>query len=335
MLSIILASMVLALGIALWLCWRRERKARQILEEIADALPGGVVLWDADERLLQCNQAYLDTYPLCADILKPGIRFEDFLRTGIRRGQLPQSVGREEEFAQEVLAARRKDHVFERMLPNGRWLLVQEQRTRSGGIVAIRSDITALKRALAEAAEAHDIAQHMAHHDVLTRLPNRALFQARIDDAIAAYEAGGPSFGILCLDLDGFKAVNDHHGHAGGDELLTIVAARIRAASAEGDVVARIGGDEFMILVVAPDPKAAASALARRVIAPMGAPFMLTTGKAGIGVSVGAAVHDGTCGRDELVNRADTALYAAKRAGRGVYRIAPDANATITKLRVA
>lgn len=164
--------------------------------------------------------------------------------------------------------------------------------------------------------------RHLAHHDALTGLPNRTLLAERLEQALARARRAGGKVAVLCLDLDRFKEVNDCHGHAAGDALLKRVAAALGQGLRETDTVARVGGDEFVILqawAVLPDD---AARLAERLIA-------LVTGccegsEAGkdLGVSIGIAFFpdDGPNG-ETLLKRADTALYRAKAAGRGTYRI--------------
>lgn len=302
----------------------RARSTRLLLTEVIEALPGGFVMWDRRGRLLECNQAFRDTYPMCSGVLVPGTPFEAVIRYGVGRGQFPQALGREDEFVREMVAAhRRGGQTAERLLPGGRWILIHEERTRSGNVVAIRSDITAFKRALAEAAEARDVVRHMAHHDALTGLPNRVLFRERLDAALDAWSAGGPPPAVLYMDLDRFKEVNDRHGHGTGDELLAAVAARLRAEVRTSDTVARLGGDEFAVVLAGGDPATEAGVVASRIIASVSEPFRLATGFVTVGMSVGAALPAAGSDARDVVARADEALYDAKRAGRGVYRCSP------------
>jgi diguanylate cyclase (GGDEF)-like protein len=162
----------------------------------------------------------------------------------------------------------------------------------------------------------------LAFHDALTGLPNRKFLR----DQLAEVCAGGngvakPVFAILCLDLDGFKAVNDTFGHPAGDQLLVVVADRLRLEVRAADTVARIGGDEFVILLLGADEREAAR-ISERIIDVISQP--ITTGfpaPVTIGVTIGSvqAPADGILG-ETLLSRADQALYAAKRAGRGIHR---------------
>ncbi len=155
---------------------------------------------------------------------------------------------------------------------------------------------------------------HLAHHDALTGLPNRAFFREAVDRAIG--RPGG--FAVLCLDLDGFKAVNDRHGHPAGDSLLVSVAQRMRALLPTGDVLARFGGDEFMVL---DDGARDVEALADRLVAAINAPLDIDGERVTVGACVGIAFApaDGNT-VDDLLRNADAALYCAKAEGRGTCR---------------
>jgi diguanylate cyclase (GGDEF)-like protein len=157
----------------------------------------------------------------------------------------------------------------------------------------------------------------MAHHDPLTKLPNRALFHDRIEQALARLDRGH-GFAVLCLDLDRFKIVNDTLGHPIGDGLLRAVAERLQACVREGDSVARLGGDEFAIIVLDNDDPTAVDALAARIIESIAAPYQIEGHQISIGTSIGMALApiDGTAPY-ELLKKADTALYGAKANGRG------------------
>ena len=160
----------------------------------------------------------------------------------------------------------------------------------------------------------------LALTDALTALPNRIALQERLR-VMCANLGRGEAFAVLSMDLDGFKQVNDSHGHPVGDRLLRNVAERLKNTFRDGDMVSRVGGDEFVILL--PNTtEIEASSLARRASERISAPFELGTGAlAHIGVSIGGAFAplDGT-DADDLLNRSDLALYEAKRHGKGRYR---------------
>jgi diguanylate cyclase (GGDEF)-like protein len=161
--------------------------------------------------------------------------------------------------------------------------------------------------------------EHMAHHDPLTGLPNRAYLNKTLGNAIATLASGG-QFNLMLFDLDRFKEVNDTHGHAIGDALLTAVGDRVVLLLGPEDVAVRLGGDEFAIIQrVARDPIKEGEKLAQRIVETMGTPFIIHELELTIGASVGAAnaPRDGDDPHD-LMKKADVALYAAKKAGRGV-----------------
>jgi diguanylate cyclase (GGDEF)-like protein len=163
--------------------------------------------------------------------------------------------------------------------------------------------------------------RHLAHHDSLTGLANRVLLQERMDSALALAEQGICPVAVLCLDLDRFKAINDTLGHHAGDLLLRQVAGRLKQTTRAVDAVARIGGDEFVILQVGVCDPATISALALRVIETISDPFDLDGHLASVSTSVGIAVYpqDG-CKATELMRAADAALYRAKKESGNTFR---------------
>jgi diguanylate cyclase len=170
--------------------------------------------------------------------------------------------------------------------------------------------------------------RQMAHHDLLTGLPNRALNQKLFAELLAGANpqpaSSSSKLTVFCLDLDGFKAVNDGFGHATGDAVLVAVAKRLRASVREIDAVCRLGGDEFVILLPHVTDDEAAS-IARRIIDEVSAPFdFAPTARIGVSIGLAAAPRDGTTA-DELLIAADRAMYEAKRRGKGGFVVhAPD-----------
>ncbi|WP_448626510.1 diguanylate cyclase domain-containing protein [Geodermatophilus sp. URMC 64] len=159
--------------------------------------------------------------------------------------------------------------------------------------------------------------RHQATHDALTGLPNRVLFLDRLADALGA-PGDGEQLAVLFCDLDRFKEVNDTLGHAAGDELLRQVSARLLAAVRPGDTVGRLSGDEFAIVLRGLTSPAGADSLARRVLHCFDEPFRLEGRDVRIGTSVGVAVHrDGDGGPEQLLRRADAAMYEDKHRDRG------------------
>jgi diguanylate cyclase (GGDEF)-like protein len=159
----------------------------------------------------------------------------------------------------------------------------------------------------------------LALHDALTGLANRAALYARLETALDAARVHGRPVGLLMVDLDGFKAVNDRLGHEAGDRLLVAVAERLVRAARFNDLVARLGGDEFVLMVEALEAKSQAQQLADAVLSAIASPFALGGEVAQIGASIGIATGSDGDG-DALLRRADRAMYAAKAAGRGSIR---------------
>jgi len=164
-----------------------------------------------------------------------------------------------------------------------------------------------------------------ARYDALTGLANRREFESRLTDALAQARAQATTVALLFLDLDHLKQTNDAHGHAGGDELLRVFAQRLQACVPPDALVARIGGDEFVVLLAEPDAVtavASAEAMAAAICAAMAAPLFIGDRSLALGTSIGIAVAkpDRGRGRDQLMSAADRALYAAKAAGRNTWR---------------
>jgi diguanylate cyclase (GGDEF)-like protein/PAS domain S-box-containing protein len=160
-----------------------------------------------------------------------------------------------------------------------------------------------------------------AFHDGLTGLANRALFRDRLDHALARRPLSREPLALLLVDLDGFKQINDNFGHDVGDQLLLQVAARFEDVTRPGDTVARFGGDEFAVLVEGGEQFAVG--LAERLLERLSQPATVADRTLAFGASIGIVVEpgEGEAGREELIRRADIAMYAAKKAGRGRYEV--------------
>lgn len=181
---------------------------------------------------------------------------------------------------------------------------------RLSGYVALMSDITARKRQEEEI-------WLRANFDALTGLPNRTLLSDRIDQALTQKRHDDRHVGVLFVDLDRFKPVNDQWGHAVGDELLRLVARRLSGAVRAEDTVARVGGDEFVIFLPSIADEGDAIAVANKVLDLLNEPFTLTEGEALISGCVGVAIgRAGGVSADNLIRRADAAMYRGKTSGR-------------------
>ena len=185
--------------------------------------------------------------------------------------------------------------------------------------------VTGLVQDITEEFEANERIEQLAHFDTLTGLPNRFLFRRRAEDAIAQIRHGEPPIALLFLDLDRFKDVNDTQGHEAGDRLLQAIAGRLRACVRGSDLVGRLGGDEFLVLLRDVERPEDAAVVARKIIAAIAEPVTLAHGDAKIGCSIGIALHGpGNADLEALLRAADTAMYAAKDAGRNTFEFYDD-----------
>lgn len=210
----------------------------------------------------------------------------------------------------------------------GYWVWVLDrgrivQRDRSGNpsrLCGTLQDISNSKRA-------HIQLEHLAHYDQLTQLANRALFYDRLNHALASAKRYPTRFAVMFLDLDGFKAVNDQYGHHIGDALLAEAAHRLQTAIRESDTCARMGGDEFALLIYHLDQANSASIVAEHILKSLSGPYELEGHKlTGISCSLGIALypdHDSSSG-NSLVQLADNAMYQAKHSGKNRFAFAGD-----------
>ena len=198
------------------------------------------------------------------------------------------------------------------------WLTLSTLRDAQGRLshfLVVLSDIARLS-------ERHSHLEHMAHHDVLTGLPNRMLLLSRLDGALARSRRMKHLGAVLFLDLDLFKEINDGHGHPAGDEVLREVARRLNQRIRESDLAARYGGDEFVVLLEELDSPESAGDVARTIIDLLQGPIVLQSGiSCRVATSIGIAIFQGdSLGPEELIRRADEAMFDAKRHGRATFR---------------
>jgi diguanylate cyclase (GGDEF)-like protein/PAS domain S-box-containing protein len=185
------------------------------------------------------------------------------------------------------------------------------------GFYSLTLDISALKRAEREL-------EQLARFDALTGLANRRHFEESLNDAVARAQRNGTPIAVLLLDVDRFKQINDTHGHAAGDEVLKAVAARLRDCVYDVDLPARLGGDEFVVLVEYSPSIETGEMVARRITECMREPIALPGTDLAVGISIGVGVHFPVRTAGRVLELADQALYAAKDAGRGTWRVRTD-----------
>jgi diguanylate cyclase (GGDEF)-like protein len=285
-------------------------------EAIVDSLSQGFLLFDAQDRVIIRNSHYLRLYPALRDIAVPGATYEEVVKGEIAsRAHTPSdTVEHSLELRDRLAQHTRPQNMFERQLDEMRWILVNEQRTGDGGTVILYTDISELKNREQQI-------QHLAYHDGLTGLPNRALFNQRIERALALARRQGTAVAVLCIDVDHFKSVNDSLGHAAGDMVLKSIGDRVRECLPESGTVARLGGDEFGIVLTDSDAPERATQLAWSLLSAVSQPVDFNGHQVVSGISIGIATS-ATDGEqtDTLLKNADLALYRAKADGRGTFR---------------
>jgi diguanylate cyclase (GGDEF)-like protein len=182
--------------------------------------------------------------------------------------------------------------------------------------LAIAFLIQRLRKTYTELVVSEAQAKHLAFHDTLTGLPNRAFLNDRLEEALGDVRSGRSQLALMFLDLDRFKQVNDTLGHAAGDALICDLTAHLKATLKPGDVLARMGGDEFAIVVRDIKGRLEVEALCREILTVVARPFDILGGQAVVGISIGVAVAPAAgVDRFELARKADIALYQAKRSG--------------------
>jgi diguanylate cyclase (GGDEF)-like protein len=294
-------------------------RARRQLDDALEGMADAFALYDAQGRLVLCNARYPEFLPRVADRLVPGVRYEDLVREGVRRGLYPGVASAQAEtWIAEQVAAHRAGTASEVQLADGRWLHAIARPTADGGTVDVRRDITARK--LLEAS-----VEHMAMHDALTDLPNRAMFYRELERALARADREPCRIAVILVDLDRFKDVNDTFGHAVGDQLLVEVGNRLVDCVRTEDLVARLGGDEFAVVAVSREATDRFAALARRIVGRLSERVRIGDMEIESGASLGMTVFPDDPGSlDELMVHADHALYAAKQRGRGTWTLFAD-----------
>jgi diguanylate cyclase (GGDEF)-like protein/PAS domain S-box-containing protein len=290
-----------------------NEQERRVAAEALGSIADGVIIADADRRVLSVNAAHIDITGFNAEMLSR-TRFDD-LRRMPDGTHLPASVwdtvaaGRQ--WHGEVQSRHRDGSVYPEMLSIG------AIRSRDGRVlhyVATFSNI-------AEAKAQHQRLEHLAAHDALTGLVNRTEFEHLCAEAIAAAQRDHGVTAVLFIDLDAFKIVNDRYSHAVGDRLLKKIAERIRRQLSDGDVAGRIGGDEFTVLVRRLALREDAVILAQRLLSVLSTPVVLDDYEITLSASIGIAGYPLDGGdAATLIANADAAMYVAKSEERNAYR---------------
>jgi diguanylate cyclase (GGDEF)-like protein len=300
---------------------RKEAKLAARFEEQAkrfdialNNMSHGLCMLDQQDQLQVWNKRFLELLHLQGSPIRVGMRVPQLIRHSIRAGNYKtRSV---KQVIRELAAGLAQD-TFEQFQtsPDGeRVIAVSRRMMAEGGSVIILEDVTERQRAQERIA-------HLAKFDELTGLANRTQFRERINAMLASPEERDNQFTVHLIDLDRFKAINDTLGHPVGDKLLQEVAGRLSAVIKPEDMITRFGGDEFVVLQTATKRRQHAKSLAQRLAKALDRPFEIDGHRMDIGASIGIAMapKDGT-NADQILKKADMALYAAKNGGRGSHR---------------
>jgi diguanylate cyclase (GGDEF)-like protein len=285
-------------------------------EAVFEGLSQGFVLYDANDRLVMRNSHFLAIYPALQTIAVPGAKYEDVLQAEAADVAIrpAATTDAEAEYAVRIERHCQASSMFERQTSDGRWILINENRTSDGGTVVLYTDITELKRREREI-------RFLADHDILTGIYNRGAFQRRAEETLLNGKRQGSITAVMCLDVDHIKNVNDFLGHIAGDEYLKSIARRLRDLLRGGDTVARFGGDEFgIILADVTSPQQVAN-LASRMLETVSRPVEFNGQQIVSTVSIGIALSDDENDTEaKLIKNAELALQRAKADGRGTFR---------------
>ena len=291
---------------------KRNEDAMRLAAVVFENTNEGIVVTGADRRIITVNKAYSRITGYAAHevigrtphVHSSGTHDDSFYR---ELWEVLEAAGQ----WQGEIWDRHRDG---RILPLWENIsVVKDPEGRVTNYVAVMSDISAIK-------EAEERLSFLAHHDSLTGLPNRLLFQSSLEQAIIEARRAQRKVAVMLLDLDRFKLVNDTLGHAAGDQLLKLVAARLRDAVRAEDTVSRLGGDEFTIILREIDHPEDLAPLAEKIIRAVERPLALRGQDVSIGVSIGISLFpdDGNT-VDSLATTADTAMYRAKERGKRTF----------------
>jgi diguanylate cyclase (GGDEF)-like protein/PAS domain S-box-containing protein len=291
------------------------QKQNAYLRAAVDHMSQALCMVDAQQQLIVCNRRYLELFGLPPDFDVAGRPVREIVYAASRGGRFDQRLIEHIVSDQQELILQGRSATFFHEGAEGRTIAVSHQSLPDGGWLATYEDVTERRQVEARIS-------YMAHHDPLTGLPNRVQLRERVERMLRHPVTGGRAAAILMLDLDHFKNANDSLGHAGGDQLLQVMARRLQGCTRRRDLVTRFGGDEF-VLVQAPGPQPqAAKALAERIIKAVAEPFDIDGRRVLTGVSIGVALAPETgADMDLLLRSADLALYQAKADGRSTWRL--------------
>ncbi len=323
-----------ALVITLYLAYLQEelKRSKEFLNTVINAIPDPVFVKDENHRWIVVNQAFcrLIGYPMETLLEQTDPDMLSLIETDKLRLQDQAVLINGQELESEETLTDQAGRTYQ--IATKRTL----HRDAAGNLflIGVMRDITErkrmeedLKRTATELAHtnaelqrsAHQL-QHLANHDSLTGLPNRQLFDQRLEQAIVWAKSNRQILAILFIDLDGFKQINDTQGHKVGDGLLQTISYHLTGCLRSSDTIARLGGDEFTVILPAIPGKQEAARVAEKLLSDLAQPFVIKSKTVTITASIGISLYpqDGQTA-DELLNQADIAMYQAKQAGKNGY----------------
>jgi diguanylate cyclase (GGDEF)-like protein/PAS domain S-box-containing protein len=274
----------------------------------------GIMLSGADGNLIEVNDSFTRITGYARDevlgrnprMLQSGLQGPEFY------GAMWRDLARDGYWDGEIWNRRKNGEVYAQMLTIS---AVRDDAGVAQHYVALFTDITPLK-------EHQQQLEHIAHYDALTSLPNRTLLADRLQRAMLHSARGDSALAVVYLDLDGFKAINDKHGHDVGDSFLVAVGQRMKEALRAGDTLARIGGDEFVAVLVDLDQPQDCEPVLERLLAAAAAPATVGTAALQVSASIGVTLYPrDDADADLLIRHADQAMYLAKQAGKNRYHL--------------
>lgn len=294
----------------------RLKEKSTLLEATLARMEQGIMMVNAQRVVEVCNRRAIELLGLPEELMASKPSFEAVLAHQWASDEFrctPQDI---QDFVRSGGILDRA-HCYDRQRPDGRVIEVRSVPIEGGGVLRTYTDVT-------ERTRSEERVRHAARHDGLTSLVNRETFleclSAAVRDSACAPNSTG--FAVHYIDLDGFKPINDEHGHAVGDKMLALAAERMRQIARDGDVVARMGGDEFAILQYGVDAADRGLGLARRILEGVAQPADIEALHLQVGASVGIALYPGAgSDPDTLLRHADSAMYEAKAHGGNGVRV--------------
>jgi diguanylate cyclase (GGDEF)-like protein/PAS domain S-box-containing protein len=274
----------------------------------------GILITDADANIIEVNNTFsLITGYSRTEMLGQNPRI---LNSGRQPAEFYSAMWQQlidnGHWCGEIWNRRKNGEVYAELLTIS---AVRDTYGKTKSFVALFTDITQIK-------EQQNQLEHIAHFDTLTQLPNRLLLADRLRQAMINTERSGRSLALIYLDLDGFKAVNDHYGHPAGDELLIVVAQSMKSALREGDTLGRIGGDEFVAILIDLEQIVDWEPVLNRLLIAAAEPVTINEQQLSVSASMGVTLYPlDNADADQLIRHADQAMYQAKQQGKNCYQL--------------